>query len=210
MSDRILTLNDTNISIIAEAIARGAVCVFPTDTLYAISAICNNDRSIERLIKIKERTASRTLPILVNSIEMAKRYVIFSDAAEKLAEQYWPGALTLVLPAKPNAEISQYCIKDGMIAVRKPNCTSALDIISIVGSGVVGTSANISGENNLAHAQDISDSLSSEVEYILEDDLTQLSLKASTIVTFDNNQLKLLRQGDLSLEPLNTAILKKD
>ncbi|MFN8832453.1 MAG: hypothetical protein ACK5WS_01455, partial [Alphaproteobacteria bacterium] len=54
--------------------------------------------------------------------------------------------------------------------------------------------------NNLAHAQDISDSLSSEVEYILEDDLNQLSLKASTIIKFDNKQLVVIRQGDLDIE----------
>jgi L-threonylcarbamoyladenylate synthase len=197
MSDRILSLQDSSISIVAEAISNGSVCVFPTDTLYAISAVCNNDQSIERLIKIKERSTARTLPILVNGIEMAKKYVEFSEEAEKLAAKYWPGALTLVLPAKADAKISEYCIKEGMIAVRMPNCTAALDIISIVGAGVVGTSANLSGDNNLAHAQDISDSLSSEVEYILEDDLNQLSLKASTIIKFDNKQLVVIRQGDL-------------
>ena len=78
---------------------QGGIVIFPTDTAFGIGCRIDSEDAIERLFKIRKRPANQAMPVLVDSLAMAKNYLrdIPKDAEEKLIKKYWPGALTLIL-----------------------------------------------------------------------------------------------------------------
>src|SRR3990167_6731761 len=85
-----------------EVLKDGGIVIFPTDTAFGIGCRIDNEKSIERLFKIRNRPENMAVPVLVNSVEMAKQYLmpITHDVQKKLIKVYWPGALTIVLPCR--------------------------------------------------------------------------------------------------------------
>lgn len=200
MNTKILPHTALNLSLVASAIKSGAIVAFPTDTLYALSCLATDDKAVSKLIAIKRRDALKTLPILVSNIQMAERYVQFSQKAMEIATSYWPGALTIVLPAIAGSGLSNACIRDGMVAVRMPAQESALKVIEEVGYPVVGTSANISGESPRISPSEIMGDLGDEIALILDDsvDVSAAGLP-STIVKVEGSEVVLLRDGALKI-----------
>ncbi len=130
---------------IRSAIANHGVIVFPTDTVNGIGCSIYDDIAIKRLINLKGRDASKGLPVLVSSLDAAKQLAGFNDKAEVLAREFWPGALTLLLPLK-NKAVNPRIAASGRIAVRMPGSEVARAVAEEFGGAVVGTSANESGK----------------------------------------------------------------
>lgn len=179
----------------AEVLRQGALAVVPTDTVYGVAADAFDPRATAAVFATKQRSRKHPLPILIHSPKQLPALVgAVPPAAERLMAAYWPGALTLVLPATPDL---QWDIGDneGTVAVRMPLDDVALDVIRQVGPLAV-TSANRSGEPPATGVQEARMALGDNVAVYL-DDGPRTDHRPSTIVDLTRAEPFLIRDGDL-------------
>src|ERR1035437_5328002 len=148
----------------------GGIIIFPTDTAFGIGCRVDNERAIQKLFEIRRRPIFQAATILVNNLEMAKKYVteIPDDVMQKLIKPFWPGALTIILKAKQD-KVPSLVRGDGeTIGLRIPNHRVILDIISNVGVSILGPSANFHGEQTPFEFKDLDLKLTSLVDYVID------------------------------------------
>src|SRR2546427_7424383 len=169
----------------------GGVIVYPTDTVYGLGCDPTNELATERVFAIKGR-GRKPVPVLCDSLDSASRLVRLSGVALQLAKDYWPGALTIVLPLR--AEVPDLIHQgSGTLGVRVPNSRSCLELIAACGGYLIGTSANKSGKPACRTVQEAFRSIGEEVDLIL--DGGRLSEKEATVVKVSGNRVELLRSG---------------
>ena len=187
-----------------DEIRRGAAVIVCTDTVYGLGVAINPENlgGAEILYEIKERKYDKPIAILIGSLDDLFKYGAEIPAqAARLAEKYWPGALTIVV--KASAEIPQ-CFRaaDGSVALRMPNNQKVLSLIHKLECPLATTSANKSGQDAPAKFAEISFDIKRKVKYHLVDDGAQATRSgvASTIIDArQTNDIKILRQGDIIL-----------
>lgn len=194
---------------LAEAVAaarRGALIVFPTDTVYGIAARPDVVAATARLFDAKARPRDLTLPVLAASIGAAREVARFDERADRLVAACWPGALTLVLPRTPRSEEWDLGGDASSIGVRIPAHPLALAVLAETGP-LATTSANRSGAPPAATCDELVDAFGDEVEvYLCQDE--PLTGAASTVVSLLGPSLEILRAGDVdpaSLERLSAG-----
>ena len=191
-----ISCNDEGVQKAASAINDGAVIVFPTDTVYGLGCNPYNHDSVLSLYKIKKREKTKPFPVLGYSKEELEKIAEFSPLEEKIAEKFWPGAITLILKVK-DQEIQKSLSLGEKIAVRVPNNKCALALLKEC-KLLVGTSANISETKPFNDPKECSENL---IGYDLFIDGGIISSKGeSTIVEIENNDVKILRKGSISEE----------
>lgn len=128
----------------AQALLNGELVIFPTETVYGIAADAINDDAIEHLISVKQRPEGKPFPVMVLDLAMAETYANLG-AARSLAKDYWPGPLTLVLPAR--SCLSDACVSsDHFVGIRCPHNAAAQAILRIANIPLAVPSANTSAE----------------------------------------------------------------
>src|SRR2546422_630417 len=112
----------------------GGIVVFPTDTAFGVGCRMDDEEAIARLFRLRKRPMTQATSVLVNSLEMAQKYLepIPNDVIEKLIKSYWPGALTIILPCKKEIVPSLIRGGTGTLGVRMPNHPILLEIIKKV------------------------------------------------------------------------------
>ena len=191
-----ISCNDEGVQKAASAINDGAVIVFPTDTVYGLGCNPYNHDSVLSLYKIKKREKTKPFPVLGYSKEELEKIAEFSPLEEKIAEKFWPGAITLILKVK-DQEIQKSLSLGEKIAVRVPNNKCALALLKEC-KLLVGTSANISDARPFSDPKECCENLTG---YDLFIDGGIISSKGeSTIVEVENNDVKVLRKGSISEE----------
>lgn len=175
----------------SEIIRNGGLVVFPTDTVYGLGCNPRNSEAVERLFRAKKREA-KPIPILCDCLGTAASVVDLSGPAERLAKAFWPGALTIVAPARiefPRA------IHQGsrMVGVRVPAHELSLRLIRDSGGTITGTSANLSGHAPCRSAEQAISELGAAVDLVL--DGGYLSGRESTVVRLDGERIEVLREG---------------
>ena len=184
-----------------EVLKNGGIVVFPTDTAFGIGCRIDDEKTIERLFKIRKRPKNMPTPVLVSSVEMAKLYLksIPKDVEEKLIKNFWPGALTIVLPCK--VEKVPGLVRGGgtTLGVRAPNNKKILGIIKKVGVPILGTSANFHGEKTPYRFEDLNPELVKLADYVIpgETYLKQLS----TVIDCSKKPWTILRLGSVDIKP---------
>ncbi|HUT05571.1 MAG TPA: L-threonylcarbamoyladenylate synthase [Nitrosopumilaceae archaeon] len=130
----------------------GGVIIFPTDTVYGIGCDPYNKKSVDRIYQIKGRPKSKPFPVLAYSIEVAAEIVEFDKDSKKIAGKFWPGPLTLILKVKDEKLKTSLHLEE-KIAIRVPNNQCLLNLLKN-SKLLIGTSANISGENSFTNSQE--------------------------------------------------------
>ncbi len=177
----------------------GGIVIFPTDTAYGIGCRMDNEDSVERLFSIRKRPQSQATPVLFNSIEMMKDYLldIPKEVKEKLMDKYWPGALTIVLPCKTEKISRLVRGNSNNLGVRIPDNDITLSIIKKVGVGVLGPSANFYGEKTPYNFEDLDPELVSLVDFVVNG---ECKLKqTSTVVDCSVKPWQIIREGAVKL-----------
>ena len=192
----------------AEIVSAGGVVAIPTDTLYGLAADALNPDAVERVYIAKGRPADMPLPVLVSGWEQAMQVAGIVDnaarVARRLADAYWPGSLTMVLPAAPGLPQRLTAGRD-TIAVRMPNHPVPLALAEALGRPVTGTSANRSGEPDITDAEELQRLLGPLVDGIIASG-PQPQGVPSTIVAVSAEGISFLREGAMSyLDILETA-----
>jgi L-threonylcarbamoyladenylate synthase len=189
-----------------QALQSGELVAFPTDTVYGLGASLRYPASILKLYEVKGREAAKAIPILVSSShELALVAQDLNPAALRLAERFWPGPLTVVVPRRLDlpVELSSY----DTIGVRMPDHPDALALLRATGPLAV-TSANVSGQPSAVTAQEVLAQLSGRIPLVLDGGACPGGV-SSTVVDTTAPELRILRQGPLTLEAL-VAALKQD
>ena len=135
-----------------KVVKNGGIVVFPTDTVYGIGCDPYNKKSVDKIYQIKERPKSKPFPLLAYSIDVVSEIVEFDKKSKKIAERFWPKPLTLILKLKDEQLKNSLNLED-KIAVRVPDNHCLLDLLKNC-KLLVGTSANISGENSFTNSQE--------------------------------------------------------
>tara|TARA_Y100000817_G_scaffold71723_1_gene54861 strand:+ start:1218 stop:1841 length:624 start_codon:yes stop_codon:yes gene_type:complete len=192
---------------IVSELSNGGVCILPTDTYYSLSVIADKPSAISNLFEIKERDLSKPVPILISSLLDVEKYCdISSEPLQKLAQSFWPGPLTIVLPLI-NEFPKEINNGSGFLGVRVPNHSFTQKVIESLGKPITGTSANISNVAPTKDLNEIKDTFSKKVSIIAEVDCGPENL-SSTVIKIDNNKsgIDILREGPISLEKIKKVI----
>ena len=181
-----------------QVIRDGGIVIFPTDTVYGIGCDPYNKKAVEKIYKIKSRDARKLMPVLVYSIDTAKKIGEFSQFAERIAKKFWPGPLTIILKVT-DAKIKEALNLTDKIAIRVPEHKCVLELLKKC-QLLVGTSANISGD--LPHT-DPNECLKKINNYdIFVDGGIITSKGESTIIEIKDEQIKIIRQGSLTRDEI--------
>jgi L-threonylcarbamoyladenylate synthase len=180
--------------------AGGLIC-FPTDTVYAVAGAADISAARERLYAAKRREPDRPTALLAPSVESLTPWVLLDDRARRLMEEFWPGPLTLVLPATRRAVMDLGAVvRDGTLGVRVPDHPGALAILSAVEHPVAASSANITGDPAPLTGGEAQASIGDAVDLIL-DGVCEIGL-GSSILDLSLPEPRLLREGGIPAERL--------
>ncbi len=201
----VVPANKTSIENAAALLRAGELVAFPTETVYGLGADATNGEAVARIFAAKGRPRFNPLIVHVASIAEAQNLAEFSPLALLLAEKFWPGPLTIVLKRRPNCNLSEL-VTAGLetVAVRMPAHPIATALIATTGRPLAAPSANRSGHVSPTRASHVADDLRDKVTMILDAGETQHGLE-STVVTFDRDQILLLRPGSITADELSDA-----
>ncbi|HUY14867.1 MAG TPA: L-threonylcarbamoyladenylate synthase [Terriglobia bacterium] len=202
---QILKVDDTRLEAAIEYSVRlihgGKVVAFPTDTFYALGADPLNLAAVSEVFRIKGRAANRPLPLLVSSLDQAADLTSNPPGLFfKLAAKYWPGPLTLVVPA---SQLIPYKVtgNTGNVGLRCPQSDFALELIKAVGRPLTGTSANLTEHPACSTAEEVERQVGRDLPLILDAGPSGGEL-ASTVVDLCGEYPRVLRAGLISEEEL--------
>jgi L-threonylcarbamoyladenylate synthase len=196
MSDN--TVGAAGIAEAVEALQEGDLVGLPTETVYGLAADAGNGKAVARIFAAKGRPHFNPLIVHVLSLAEAEKVAVFDGAARRLAEAFWPGALTLVLPKRPEAGIAELTTAGlDTIAIRVPAHPIARIVLSAFAGPIAAPSANRSGHVSPTTAAHVAEDLGGAVACILDAGPTGIGLE-STIVGFPKGRATLLRPGGIA------------
>ncbi|PCH92207.1 threonylcarbamoyl-AMP synthase [Candidatus Kaiserbacteria bacterium] len=179
----------------AEAVRRGELIVFPTDTVYGIGCDPFDEESIKALFDAKKRAPEKDIPVLVDSIETAEALAEIPTYCIDLLEKHWPGALTVIV--KKRAPFPKNLAAGDTIALRQPDHEDLLELLTSVGGALAATSANISGKTPLLTYDDAYATFSEKATVILPGKV--VTEKPSTIIDCTGEEPVVVREGPVSI-----------
>jgi L-threonylcarbamoyladenylate synthase len=175
-------------------LAAGGLVAFPTETVYGLGADASNDSAVAKLFAAKERPYFNPLIAHVADLAAARRLAHFDAEALKLAEAFWPGPLTLVLPKLRGCPVGQLATSGlDTIAVRVPNHPVARDILAAFGKPVVAPSANRSGQVSPTSAEHVQADLAGRIDFIVDGGASPIGLESTILASIGHTAL--LRPG---------------
>jgi len=182
---------------------KGGVIAFPTDTVYGLGADAFNSRAVERIYEIKNRPKHQQFPLLIaDTSQLTAMADPIPGIAWFLAERFWPGGLTLVLPKADS--LPAYLAPVSSIAVRVPNHPICLTLIQRLGNPVIGTSANISGKPAALTADEVGQQLGGKIDFIINGGKCPGG-RESTVVDVTREAPVILRQGIIPAYEIDKA-----
>lgn len=207
MQTKVIPMDETALELALRLLSAGEAIAFPTDTVYGVGADALNPAAIERLYIAKDRPANKAIPLLLADATQATEVATdWDERAQRLAQEFWPGALTLIVHAR---EIVPRVVRaDGeTVAVRVPNQDWLRTLIRRFGRPLATTSANLSGAPDPFSAQEVLPQLEGRIPLIVDGGRTQAT-RASTIVVVTGAELTILRQGEITRSMLENALQK--
>lgn len=204
-STEIFTPDDDGLSGAAGVLAQGGLVAFPTETVYGLGVDARNSDAVARLYQAKGRPSFNPLIVHVASLEHAETLVEFDDTARALAQAFWPGALTLVLPLRADAGISPL-VTAGLetLAVRVPDHAVAQGLMEAFSGPIAAPSANPSGQVSPTKFAHVRDQMTGRIDGIVNGGDCGVGLESTIVAT--QPVPTLLRAGGLPAEVLQTAL----
>ena len=190
----------------ADALKRGELVAFPTETVYGLGADATNDKAVALVYATKGRPSFNPLIAHVADADAAFRLGVFPDMAKTLAKAFWPGPLTIVVERAPGCPVSLLASTGlSSIAIRVPNHPVALALLRQFGWPLVGPSANPSGRVSPTSAEHVRRYLGAKVAMILDGGRCKVGVE-STVIGFLDGTPKLLRPGGISRRGIEQVI----
>jgi len=204
--DAIAEPTPASIAAAVQLLREGRLVAFPTETVYGLGADATNDKAVAAIFAAKGRPEFNPLIVHVESVEAAMRYGVFDPRALILADEFWPGALTLVVPRTADCPVSLLATAGlDTIALRVPAHPIARDLLAAFGGPIAAPSANRSGTVSPTTADHVAESLGHAVALILDGGPTVHGLE-STIVGLTTDAATLLRPGAIARDEIEAVV----
>jgi L-threonylcarbamoyladenylate synthase len=191
----------TDVALAASLLKEGKLVAIPTETVYGLAVNALDPDAIAKIYEAKDRPSFNPLIVHVASIKEAKKYVTeFPKIAEKIAEAFWPGSISLLLPKN---SIIPDLTTAGLpsVVIRVPNHPLTLELLNSLDFPLAAPSANISNTVSPTTAKHVQLGLGSKIEYILDGGKSAIGLE-STILAIEQENLVILREGGISREDI--------
>ena len=202
----IIQSDQSGITRAAALLREGKLVAFPTETVYGLGGDATNDKAVASIYAAKGRPQFNPLIIHVADIAALDELIVWNDTARLLAQHFWPGPLTMVLPRKANAPVSLLA-SAGMdtLAVRIPSHPVALQLLREIDRPIAAPSANASGKLSPTTPVHVAESLGNNVDLILAGGKSTIGLE-STVINLATPHITLLRPGVIAKEDLEKLI----
>ncbi len=177
----------------------GGIIIFPTDTAFGIGCRIDRENAVRRLFNIRKRPQTQAVPVLFDSLDMIRKYVIDFpiEVEDKLTDKYWPGALTIILPAFLDMVPKLVRGNGKNLGVRIPDNNTILSIIKKIGVGVLGPSANFHGKETPYNFEDLDPELVSLADFVVKG---ECKLKQpSTVIDVSVKPWQIIREGAVKI-----------
>lgn len=185
---------------------KGALVAFPTETVYGLGADATNDRAVAAIFEAKGRPRFNPLIVHWHDAAAARAAVSFDARATLVAERFWPGPLTLVLPRNADAKVSLLCSAGlDTLAVRVPAHPVAQRLLGAFDGPIAAPSANRSGAVSPTTAAHVVESLGARVNLVIDGGACQIGLE-STVIDLSGEAATLLRHGGVPVESLEEIL----
>lgn len=202
---KILKCNERNdITKGASIVKNGGVIVFPTDTLYGIGCDPYDEKAVDKIFKIKNRDKINPLPILASSVVDIERIALLGKTAKKLAQIYWPGALTIIVPLRDKKISDNLRAGKMRVGVRVPNNVCVLSLLKDC-KYLTGTSANKSGEPGCKSFSEVLSSSLRGFDAILDGGEVEEGVQ-STIVDLTGQHPRVIREGAIETQAIYATL----
>jgi len=188
--------SERDMQVAAGLLRDGKVVAFPTETVYGLGARADDEAAVERIYRLKGRPREKQLAILIPSVEAAGGHAApLCPDAGALAERFWPGPLTLVVPNGTG----------GQVGLRCPDCEVTRQMLVLAAVPVVAPSANLSGQPPAVSAEEVLRVFQDKIEAVLDGGPARLGV-SSTVVRVCEGGIEILRQGALTEEEILAAL----
>jgi L-threonylcarbamoyladenylate synthase len=189
----------------AEVIAAGGVIAFRTDTFYGLGADPFNREALRRVNELKGRDGNKPLLVVISEKVEAERFLLDkSKLFDSISARHWPGALTIVVRAKPEVP-DELTAASGTIGLRLPRDESVRSLIRACGGALTATSANLAGEPPARTAEDVSRSFPSGLDLIVNGGQSPGD-RPSTVLDISGQHPRLIREGAVTLGELRETL----
>lgn len=207
MTAQIIDITGDHDGALAQAcavLADGLPVAIPTETVYGLAADATNPTAITRIYETKGRPRFNPLICHMSDLDMAERYADFDPISRRLAEAFWPGPLTLILPLKSESGIHALATAGlDTVGIRLPK-GFASELIRAFGKPLAAPSANTSGKVSPTSARHVADDLGDKLALIIDGGAAPVGVE-STIVRVENGVIRLLRPGGVAAEDIEKA-----
>lgn len=196
----------TQLETAKEILEGGGVIIFPTETVFGIGCLLSFPESVERLYKIKKRDLAKPTLVLVKNFQEASKLVFFNKAALTLAKYFWPGPLTISLPAVKN--VPERILGPGnTLAIRVPSHPWLLSLLSYLDQPILAPSANFQNKPPAKKSSEIDKTFSKLVDYVVN--IEPGGEAPSTVISFENQKdYKLIREGKITKKIIDQVLSK--
>jgi L-threonylcarbamoyladenylate synthase len=200
METRVLPFTDASIAEAARLILAGEPVAVPTETVYGLAADATNAEAVARIYQAKGRPSFNPLIVHVPDLAAARQVGEFGDEALALADEHWPGPLTLVVPLRADAAIASL-VTAGLstVGLRVPDHSAMQALLRACGHPLAAPSANASGAISPTRAEHVMKSLGGRISLIIDGGPTRRGIE-STIIAATGGPLRLLRRGPIEIE----------
>jgi L-threonylcarbamoyladenylate synthase len=202
-----LAITGNQLSVVKDFLSKGEVIAVPTETVYGLAGNALDEKAVFSIFEIKNRPSFDPLIVHTDSLEKVRTFVTdFPEKAQRLAEHFWPGPLTLLLQKKA---IVPDLVTSGLdtVAVRIPNHPLTLELLRILEFPLAAPSANPFGYISPTSAAHVNAQLGDKIPYILDGGECEIGIE-STIVGFENDEVIVYRLGGLAIDEIESVVGK--
>ncbi len=189
----------------AEILRRGGVVAYPTETFYGLGALARDAAAVDRLARVKGRPDGKPLPLLAADRAQVEAVAVVGEGAARLADAFWPGPLTLVLPARAGLA-EAITAGTATVGIRIPGSDLARALAREAGGAIVATSANLSGEPPPASADALAAALVARLDVVLDGGRTPGGLPSTVVALVGDSDVRLVRPGAVPLADVRIAL----
>lgn len=184
----------------SEALRKGGVVAFPTETVMGLGVVYNDHRAYDRLNKVKERPEDKPYTLMVKNVEEIAKYAVIDEATQRVIDSFMPGSLTILVKVKKNSVPSYVTHNTDVIGIRVPTNIEARILLDMVSIPLLVPSANKSGSKPALNSDEVKQIFGEELDFVM-------SGKAkgevpSTIVDLTKESPKVVRPGPISEEDI--------
>lgn len=180
---------------VIECLEAGGVAAFPTDTVYGLGVVYDDENALNRLKEAKGRPENKPIPLMISNLKQIESVAVVTDKAKKLIQKFMPGAFTIIL--KKREDVPAY-VTNGFdtIGIRMPDDEFILEMMNRIGKPLLVTSANMSGMPTGTTFIEVIEQLEGRIDMIVKG---MCGFKeSSTIVDVSTDAVKLIRKGPIS------------